>query len=817
MQRNLIFVALLLLASATSVDGKEEWCSAEVDSTSVTIKASGRWGDLKYQLGYVVGVCTDSSSSQFGTFVAVVNGVTQRQTVGLSGTIEFPGNASVSFLLNKPQKGPQYFSVNISYGGNDNFTAVLCDNIYSGVVGPCVVDSMLPVLIVLLWVLPGVACGLFLAIAYVRKNRYDRQLLLKEREANIKQGWQSPIALRQSTSEQHLDQTPRNPPCVDGDDEDELKSRQSTVRYYEHPLDGTLRPKKGGNASNAITPTESEAERELAERQRADAIAAEYLIAQQLDADRQVALSKTLAALRIESERLEAECEDERRVAQGIEIDQTQAERLTAALIENELLESERLEAEEAAEEAEKAHQAQRKKAELLEAERAKAERIEAERIEAQRLEAERLEAERLEAERIEAERREAERIEAERIEAERIAAERLEAERIAADRLEAERLEAERIAAERIEADRIAAERIEAERLEAERIAAERLGAERIEAERIAAERIEAERIEAERIEAERIEAERIDAERVEAERIEAERIEADRIEAERVEAERIEAERLEAERLEAERIETERLEAERIEAERIEAERLEAERLEAERIEAERIEAERIEADRLEAERIEAERLEADRLEAERLEAERIEAERLEADRLEAERLEAERIEAERQDEAERQEAARAIRKLEEDEMLAASVSYNAEYRDLMMMLQKPDAKERAKAFLGFSLAESVEEGKLIVDGVYRDGPAFQVGVRMEDSLTHIAGAPVCSIQDARVAVAKHCRPAELAALTFLRPTGDSYTVKLWVMTAEPRYRGKAYFFDTETHVKDQSPRPKHRQNSD
>ncbi|CUG84610.1 membrane-associated protein, putative [Bodo saltans] len=142
------------------------------------------------------------------------------------------------------------------------------------------------------------------------------------------------------------------------------------------------------------------------------------------------------------------------------------------------------------------------------------------------------------------------------------------------------------------------------------------------------------------------------------------------------------------------------------------------------------------------------------------------------------------------------------------EEEEMLAASVSYNPEYRDLMMLLQKPDPQDCAKAFLGFSVVDDVDHHELVVDGIYRDGPAYQVGVRIADALTHIGGHRVNSVTRARQYVALHCRPAELAALTFLRPSGDSYTVKLWVMTAEQRFQGKPYYFDVSAHVKDQSP---------
>lgn len=142
------------------------------------------------------------------------------------------------------------------------------------------------------------------------------------------------------------------------------------------------------------------------------------------------------------------------------------------------------------------------------------------------------------------------------------------------------------------------------------------------------------------------------------------------------------------------------------------------------------------------------------------------------------------------------------------EEEDLLAASVSYNAEYRERMLRMEKPDAKECAKAFLGFSIVDDVEHHELVVDGVYRDGPAFQVGVRIEDALTHVCGHRVNTVVRARQLVALHCRAAELAALTFLRPSGESYTVKLWVMTTEKRFEGKPYHFDLTGHVKDQLP---------
>ncbi|EKF32587.1 hypothetical protein MOQ_003557 [Trypanosoma cruzi marinkellei] len=137
------------------------------------------------------------------------------------------------------------------------------------------------------------------------------------------------------------------------------------------------------------------------------------------------------------------------------------------------------------------------------------------------------------------------------------------------------------------------------------------------------------------------------------------------------------------------------------------------------------------------------------------------------------------------------------------EEERILSASRSYSDEYRWRMLKMVKPPSDTQPpKPFIGFSLAEFLVESFLKVDGLYVNGPAYQVGIRIDDILLGIEGERVTSITEARKAVSRHCRVGYLTDLTLQRSDGAVYTVSLWVMTAEPRFKEEPYFFDVSQH---------------
>ncbi|EAN83539.1 hypothetical protein, conserved, partial [Trypanosoma cruzi] len=137
------------------------------------------------------------------------------------------------------------------------------------------------------------------------------------------------------------------------------------------------------------------------------------------------------------------------------------------------------------------------------------------------------------------------------------------------------------------------------------------------------------------------------------------------------------------------------------------------------------------------------------------------------------------------------------------EEERILSASRSYSDEYKWRMLkMVKPPPDTQPPKPFIGFSLAEFLVESFLKVDGLYVNGPAYQVGIRIDDILLSIEGDRVTSITEARRAVSRHCRVGCLTDLTLQRSDGAVYTVSLWVMTAEPRFKEEPYFFDVSQH---------------
>ncbi|KPI84142.1 hypothetical protein ABL78_6816 [Leptomonas seymouri] len=144
---------------------------------------------------------------------------------------------------------------------------------------------------------------------------------------------------------------------------------------------------------------------------------------------------------------------------------------------------------------------------------------------------------------------------------------------------------------------------------------------------------------------------------------------------------------------------------------------------------------------------------------------------------------------------------------------DMRVAAERYGAEYQDrIKATTAVPTAAAKARPFMGFSLADNIVEGKLVVDGVFVDGPADQTGVDIDHQLLSINNEPATSIEEVRQLVARHCRPGQVTRMKLRKEDGDAeYEVLLWIMTADAEYSGKPYFFDTKTHKVRQSERLK------
>ena len=82
-------------------------------------------------------------------------------------------------------------------------------------------------------------------------------------------------------------------------------------------------------------------------------------------------------------------------------------------------------------------------------------------------------------------------------------------------------------------------------------------------------------------------------------------------------------------------------------------------------------------------------------------------------------------------------------------------------------------------AAPFIGFSLAQYPSSKTLVVDGLFRDGPAYQTGIRIGDELIRIADKSVLSIENVREVVAKYCRCGRVTDFTLRHPHGEEYTV--------------------------------------
>lgn len=135
--------------------------------------------------------------------------------------------------------------------------------------------------------------------------------------------------------------------------------------------------------------------------------------------------------------------------------------------------------------------------------------------------------------------------------------------------------------------------------------------------------------------------------------------------------------------------------------------------------------------------------------------------------------------------------------------DDVRAAAEKYDTEYRDRMAKMMAPKEEEKARTFLGFSVADNITPGVLVVDGVFEKGPAFQVGVDIDHELVAIAGQPATDVDTVRGLVAQHCKPGHVTRFTFRDDaTGAKYDAQVWVMTADVKFRGKPYFFAADEH---------------
>ncbi|ORC90448.1 kinetoplast DNA-associated protein [Trypanosoma theileri] len=112
--------------------------------------------------------------------------------------------------------------------------------------------------------------------------------------------------------------------------------------------------------------------------------------------------------------------------------------------------------------------------------------------------------------------------------------------------------------------------------------------------------------------------------------------------------------------------------------------------------------------------------------------------------------------------------------------------------------------DGLELASAtpFLGFSLVDNIRKGTLLVDGLFQYGPAYNVGVRIDDELVEVNGIVVKGIEHARELVRTYCVPGTTIPFVFRRSGGEPFAVKLGVMTAERRFSGTEFYYDPTRH---------------
>nr|VDZ41897.1 viscerotropic_leishmaniasis_antigen_putative/GeneDB:LmjF.05.0240 [Leishmania donovani] len=759
---------------------------------------------------------------------------------GRSGSVAMPHLGLVRFNLSASTIGPQYFTSELCY--SDVNCTNLCTDALMGHVRACKVDrAIMPVIIVLFWMVTAVACIGFLAALYLRKLAEQRQKALHQLPEVF---GTSPAASRTWRPQQRAPSTPRSLSSSHAVFADDHKashgvSHEADLEHaFEAPAvipmqgnDESLTPQLRSTASSATTTSCGLPKREEIEMAALRAVAPpsrqhpskKHRHTHTHDDEVTGTTTMSLRQARHSGPDLPASTAtldtiilhysthtlmlqpDRKNIAYQLNCSaqQQQPKKNRVQALEH----AARLRAElEAAEEAARLgaeHEAEQTRVQALEhAARLRAELEAAE--EAARLgaehEGEQTRVQALEhAARLRAELEAAE-------EAARLGAEH-EAEQTRVQALEhAARLRAELEAAE--EAARLGAEhegeqtRVQAlehaARLRAELEAAEeaaRLGAEH-EAEQTRVQALEhAARLRAELEAAE--EAARLGAEH-EGEQTRVQALEhAARLRAELEAAE--EAARLGAEH-EGEQTRVQALEhAARLRAELEAAE--EAARLGAEHAARLRAELEAAEeAARLGAEH-EGEQTRVQALEhAARLRAELEAAE--EAARLGAEH-EGEQTRVQALEHAARLRAELEAAEEDEKDVRAATSSYNEEYKGRILAKARPDPRmPLPRPFIGLSLLEDVEKGTLIVDGLYRDGPAYQTGIRLGDVLLRIAGVYVDSIAKVRQVVDARCRCGCVVPVTLSTKMNQQYSVALWIMTVDPQHNDKPFFFDVHMH---------------
>ncbi|CAD2222497.1 hypothetical protein ADEAN_001004100 [Angomonas deanei] len=149
--------------------------------------------------------------------------------------------------------------------------------------------------------------------------------------------------------------------------------------------------------------------------------------------------------------------------------------------------------------------------------------------------------------------------------------------------------------------------------------------------------------------------------------------------------------------------------------------------------------------------------------------------------------------------------------MNKKEAQTVEAAATKYNKDYQERMRQMVAPKEEEKARPFIGFSLADNIVEGSLVVDGVFDEGPAFQVGIDINHELVGIEKEYTNTIQGVRDLIAKHCRPGHISLFHMKDTKGKQYDAQLWVMTADEKYDGKPYYFNPRVHKARQSDRLK------
>lgn len=96
-------------------------------------------------------------------------------------------------------------------------------------------------------------------------------------------------------------------------------------------------------------------------------------------------------------------------------------------------------------------------------------------------------------------------------------------------------------------------------------------------------------------------------------------------------------------------------------------------------------------------------------------------------------------------------------------------------------------------------------------VVDGVFSNGPADQVGLDIDHVLHSIDGHRVTRLDEVRAVVAGQCKPGKVSSMELSNEQGKRYKVALWVMTADSTYADAPFYFDPEKHRIRQSNRSK------